>query len=396
MKLTLALFALAAAQAQDSGAGYEAEGQEYGYEATPAAFTGYVPKTQLCLGACPKHSKCQNKATGACTGGITAPHYATAAYTQEPAAYTQEPAAYTQTAAEEQTGYRKLAGQYAQESFGEGEEFGAYSEGEPAFNDGCPRGYLNLDCASLKNRTVLWVGFGLLFIPSLYFFWIGFSDANYANIDTPTHFFSSGTNFVQDAMLSRFICGVICFIASLAYLTMALGYGYTTRCCDGRQFFYARYVDWAVTTPLLLFKILKYANIETHEEWFIYAMDILMIVAGLIGALICGNNDKWAFFGFSMLCFLPIIYFICQFSDRLNDDAFKGVYGQVVALTAFTWIFYPIIWILAEGTGTICAQAEAVCYTVLDIIAKSVFGFILCQPRALWINEGLQPIGSML
>merc|ERR1711966_263312 len=101
-------------------------------------------------------------------------------------------------------------------------------------------------------------------------------------------------------------------------------------------------------------------NIETHEEWFIYAMDILMIVAGL------------------------------------NDDALKGVYGQVVALTAFTWVFYPIIWILAEGTGTICAQAEAICYTVLDIIAKSVFGFILCQPRALWNNEGLQPIGSML
>merc|ERR1712070_265867 len=307
---------------------------------------------------------------------------------------------YATEGATQAYGSRKLqSDNYAQQ----GEQTYGEQRWEPesyeAPETGCPRGTIDLNCSRLGRRTVLWVGFGLLVIPALYFWYRTFHDPNYSQAwSTVETAFGNASDDekVRAVQLSRAVSFVICFIASLAYLTMALGYGYTTRCCDGRQFFYARYVDWAITTPLLLFKILKYVNIETHEEWFIYAMDILMIVAGLIGALICGNNDKWAFFGFSMLCFLPIIYFICQFSDRLNDDAFKGVYGQVVALTAFTWIFYPIIWILAEGTGTICAQAEAVCYTVLDIIAKSVFGFILCQPRALWINEGLQPIGSML
>merc|ERR1712070_1208977 len=233
-----------------------------------------------------------------------------------------------------------------------------------------------------------------------YFFWIGFSDANYANIGTPTHFFSSGTNFVQDAMLSRFICGVICFIASLAYLTMALGYGYTTRCCDGRQFFYARYIDWTITTPLMLYKITSYTRMGLHEKQFAYAFDILMIIAGLIGALVC-SSDKWIFFGFSMLAFLPVMALICGYNNNdekdLNSTAFYNHYNQIVSLTVFLWSFYPIVWILAEGTNTICANAEAICYTVLDILAKSFFGFLCIMPRSLYCSKSGGLIqGSML
>jgi bacteriorhodopsin len=46
-------------------------------------------------------------------------------------------------------------------------------------------------------------------------------------------------------------------------------------------------------------------------------------------------------------------------------------------ITVLSWFFYPIVWILAEGTGVLCANAEAICYTVLDIISKTVFGFLI-------------------
>ena len=45
-------------------------------------------------------------------------------------------------------------------------------------------------------------------------------------------------------------------MAFLSYYAMATGYGWTTVSVGSsdmaRQFFYARYIDWAVTTPLLL------------------------------------------------------------------------------------------------------------------------------------------------
>ena len=56
----------------------------------------------------------------------------------------------------------------------------------------------------------------------------------------------------SDSQLRRCIAGFICMMASLAYLTMATGHGYITRCCDGRSFYYARYIDWMFATPLML------------------------------------------------------------------------------------------------------------------------------------------------
>ena len=80
--------------------------------------------------------------------------------------------------------------------------------------------------------------------------------------------------------------GMVCLIASLAYLTMASGNGWFTRCHDGdgRQFFYARYIYWIVTTPLMLHAIAHFAN-SPDEIWnFLMFSDIIMIAAGPIAS----------------------------------------------------------------------------------------------------------------
>jgi len=496
MKLSLALFALAAAQ-DDSGSadagygdaaqttgyggeettgyeapstGYEAPSTGYesaGYEAAPTVH--YAPAaTKICLGSCPAGTKCQDKATGACSAimqSAAVESYATQSYAS--------PATESYGAETQEAGYRNLQ-----------EE------------TGCPAGSINIQNQRLHSNTVLWIGFGLLFVPALYFFWIAFADPSNRLVDETgvDEFFlgdlsyalrsevlhqrrltqvetrlpaglnspGSGENVSDAIKRARAICGAICLIASLAYLTMALGYGYTIRCDDGRQFFYARYIDWAITTPLLLYKCMSYlfqgielrghqgaeeikdnlipymrncqnyktlkeswntiegfgthtvdemiqGKVPAFQKYFIYAMDILMIVAGLIGSLVGGSgSDKWFFFAFSMLCFIPVMYYLCLWNEDEYQNPgvqgqkviypFKKTYNQIITLTVFMWMMYPVIWILAEGTSSISAQAEAVCYTVLDVIAKSVFGFILCGAGSLWKNVagGVTFTGSML
>merc|ERR1711865_385163 len=195
----------------------------------------------------------------------------------------------------------------------------------------CPPGFRDTHCDRLHNRTVLWIAFGLLFLPALYFFYMAFNDSTVnQGLQDPTSVAAmiNGLGvgataeevvaFLDRVRAQRMVSGVICFIASLAYLTMALGYGFTVRCFDGRQFFYARYVDWAITTPLMLWEIMEHTAATDAQKYFIYAMDILMIVAGLIGSLVDGS-DKWAFFGFSMLCFCPVIWFICSLRENIVD-----------------------------------------------------------------------------
>jgi len=149
---------------------------------------------------------------------------------------------------------------------------------------------------------------------------------------------------------------------------------------------------------------------------FLVLMDIFMIVAGLIGELVTGD-EKWAFFGFSMLAFLPIMYFLTKIAEEQlsgagccgggNPGPILKLLRNVVSLTLVTWIGYPIIWILAtvnssssscgyaaaqgsyralsaasvQQVGIISVQGEAYAYTILDVLAKSVVGWLIVSHK---------------
>merc|ERR1711998_116168 len=52
-------------------------------------------------------------------------------------------------------------------------------------------------------------------------------------------------------------------------------------------------------------------------------------------------------------------------------------FRRAMNLTVLSWLGYPVIWAVAEGSEVISANGEAIAYTILDIISKSVFGYIL-------------------
>jgi len=280
----------------------------------------------------------------------------------------------------QQGGYRML-----QQSYGEAQTYAApVAMAAPEQHCGCPLGTVDTSGNALTKIWPLWVGFALLFLPALWFFFQTW------NFDPSRLIGGELSREIRDEIefyrLHRLVAGVVCFIASLAYLTMSLGYGYTVRCCDGRQFYYARYVDWTITTPLMLWEIVSYTNAPQNERIFIMAMDIIMVIGGLIGALVCGG-EKWAFFGFSILCFIPLLWFLCALESSAKANHLR-LFRSIMNLTVLSWFFYPIVWILAEGTGVLCANAEAICYTVLDIISKTVFGFLIVNHPWQVMAEG--------
>ena len=76
------------------------------------------------------------------------------------------------------------------------------------------------------GKDALWLGFIGMFVPTIFF--------AIATMKEP-----AGKKYFH------VVTTMITAIASLAYLTMAAGYGSIIR-DDGRQFFYARYIDWAM------------------------------------------------------------------------------------------------------------------------------------------------------
>lgn len=393
MKLALLLLSLAAASgapATTEDAGYEGETAE-GY-ATYAPATMYT-KLSACFNGCAAESPCFNKHTGQCAPTSCGYHANYAAY---------EPA---------ETGYRRHLAEVSDNEYGYAapENYDAAEYEPPRVNCGCPAGFKNVSCFNLQHNTVLWIAFALLFAPAFCFLWKGvLREKAEVVFDTKGKTFSSLSASWEEVTMVQICAGVVCAIASLAYLTMALGHGYINK-CDGRAFYYARYVDWMLTTPLMLWDLCVLGSADSRTRLFILVMDVLMIGSGLIGGLIEGT-ERWAFFGFSMAAFLPIIYFLCWLDggDAGMCVSFRATkmtrkqtaFQRAMNLTVLSWIGYPIVWAIAEGGENICANGEAIAYTVLDIISKSFFGFIIvftewgeyCDTKAGWAGgQGLVP-----
>lgn len=62
-----------------------------------------------------------------------------------------------------------------------------------------------------------------------------------------------------------------------------------------REIFYVRYIDWFITTPLLLTDLMLTAGMPWPKIAWVVLVDWFMIVLGLVGALVA-SRYKWAYF----------------------------------------------------------------------------------------------------
>lgn len=199
--------------------------------------------------------------------------------------------------------------------------------------------------------------------------------------------------------LFHYITSGVVFVAAIAYFTMGSNLGFTPIEVEFkrndpvvrgtyRAIYYARYIDWVITTPLLLMDLLLTAGMPWPTILWVILVDEIMIITGLIGALI-RSIYKWPYFVFGCVALLYIVYQL-TWEARIHSKTFgrdvERCFLMCGSLTAFIWILYPIAWGLSEGGNVIAPDSEAVFYGVLDFIAKPVFGALL-----LWGHRNIDP-----
>jgi len=215
-----------------------------------------------------------------------------------------------------------------------------------------------------NGHKLLWLAFFSLVLPAVYFV------SEMYKMDDGRRYY-------------HFLTFMIGAIASLAYLAMATGNGMYRRPFDGREFYYARYIDWTLTTPLMLLDILGFAGASSDAKLWLVGCDLLMIISGLIGGFVEGN-EKYYFWFFGCATFLPILYQLLGGLKPLlenKEESVQTLFNRVSVLTAITWSCYPIVWLAGEGHGNISVDTECICYVVLDVLAKSLFGIIIVSAR---------------
>lgn len=195
--------------------------------------------------------------------------------------------------------------------------------------------------------------------------------------------------------LFHYITAMITLVACVAYFSMGSNLGqtpitvefgrpnsskvYGAGVAGTREIFYVRYIDWFVTTPLLLLDLLLTAGMPWPTILITLLADEVMIVTGLVGAL-TRTSYKWGYYTFAMLAFFYVIYSLAitgrGYANALGKEVSR-TYNMCGVLTLGIWLLYPIAWGVSEGGNVLHPDSEAIFYGILDLIAKPVFGTML-------------------
>ncbi len=224
-------------------------------------------------------------------------------------------------------------------------------------------------------QTTLWIGTALMTVGLLVFIYL-----TYTNPEESRHFY--------------YATSLVPLIAASSYFAMATGHGSIN--VGGHIFFFARYIDWVFTTPLLLLDLALLAIPNVRNRLGLVGVllgaDVYMIVTGLISGFLTGA-DKYVWFATSTIAFLFILVVLVRLlgEARARGGAIGKLFGTLAILTIVLWTCYPIVWLLGtEGTGLLNIQTEVILYMILDVSAKVGFGYLLLSNRAA-LTEATAP-----
>jgi bacteriorhodopsin len=147
-----------------------------------------------------------------------------------------------------------------------------------------------------------------------------------------------------------------------------------------RQIFWARYIDWSVTTPLLLLDLGFLAGMNGADLLIAIVADVIMVLTGLFAAFGSTDGQKWGWYAISCFAYLVILWQLVISGRRavIGKDSSTGqLFASIGGFTLILWTLYPVVWAIGEGTRKWSVDSEIVAYAILDVLAKPIFGFWL-------------------
>ena len=175
---------------------------------------------------------------------------------------------------------------------------------------------------------------------------------------------------------------VVPFIAATAYLAMFLGTGVIE--AGGSTLYLPRYLDWSVTTPILLAGLIL-TGLHEHPRHSTYilpaiVLDVIMIVTGLAAALTDDPTQKLIWFAWSCAAFAGVLYILWKPVRDVAADLGGGmetVYRRNLTFLTAVWLIYPLAFAAGpEWLGVIGGTGSLLLILVLDVTAKVIYGFV--------------------
>lgn len=149
---------------------------------------------------------------------------------------------------------------------------------------------------------------------------------------------------------------------------------------------HVRYVDWIITTPLILLTIALVLEIPQKRlglVLLVLAADVAMIIFGYFGELYSNEVgmqfQAWTMFGAGCLAYLLLLFIVLSFfADTASEKVapVQRAFRLMALFIAIGWTVYPIGFLFGMSDAEIMKVAREFVYNIADIINKIGLGVV--------------------
>jgi bacteriorhodopsin len=202
------------------------------------------------------------------------------------------------------------------------------------------------------------------------------------------HFMSLSRNPRGVPKYEYLIATFIPIWSALAYLSMILPQGDLEQgkiAVAGQITHFARYLDWIVTTPLLLLALsLTAMHYLSKKDWTqiasLMGIQVIVIISGLIADLSTVPWVRYLWYINGVVAFLIILWAIwnpLRAKTKSQGRQLSELYDKLTTYFTVFWVGYPIVWIIGpSGFGWINQTTDTFLFCLLPFFSKVGFSFL--------------------
>lgn len=195
---------------------------------------------------------------------------------------------------------------------------------------------------------------------------------------------------------------VYCFMAAMMYGYMNYKFGLGTDTLKNGQYpTVLRYIDWIVTTPLIVLKFPQLLGSDDKGRsiaTLVIVADVIMILFGFIGETAINSSHGtdfnligFAMFGVSMLAWLFILFILYSTVTEASADKLGPIQAGLSKLKLFIligWAIYPLGYIITlfSNDPSLRIWRELI-YNVADLFNKVGFGMVALFAVQQFVKE---------
>lgn len=113
-----------------------------------------------------------------------------------------------------------------------------------------------------------------------------------------------------------------------------------------RQVYWARYIDWSLTTPLLLLDLCLVAGLNGGHIFMAVVADLVMVLTGLFAAFAHDNEQKkWGWYAIACVAYLVVVWHLAIHGRAMamaKGGKVGGFFASIAGFTFILWTAYPM------------------------------------------------------